>query len=175
MMGFPVYDVYYTGSSGKKQCRPGKFTGRSQDADHWVGQNEAGIEMPFAIWPKTVDNLLGIIYNMFTLYKEVFLMKKIICLVLALVTIFTMTACSVVIPIGATGNNLGSKVGEASTKFLGLFSVNVDEAGKITLVDGDSSVATAAKNGGITKISTVDVKLVLDKVFFTITTVVTGE
>jgi hypothetical protein len=80
-----------------------------------------------------------------------------------LVSIFS--SCSTIHPLNATSNPLGSKVGssEATTVFGICF-------------DGDASIRTAAKNGGITRISTVDVKKT--NVLFVVTTVrtiVTGE
>ncbi len=58
------------------------------------------------------------------------------------------TACSLTVPVAATSNPVGSKVGVASaTGFLHVLWFN-----------GDASIRTAAKNGGITKISTVDFK-----------------
>lgn len=68
-------------------------------------------------------------------------------------------------PIGVTSNPIGSKKGEASrTIVLGLAFGHTD-----------LSLKTAAKNGNITKISTVD--YVVEKKFFTkkVSTVVTGE
>jgi hypothetical protein len=47
-------------------------------------------------------------------------------------------------PIGATSNTVGTKMGQASS------------TGIICIATGDSSIKTAAANGGITKISHVD-------------------
>jgi len=61
---------------------------------------------------------------------------------------------------------LGSKQGKATaTSILGL------------IAKGDSSVATAARNGGITKIKTADVHVnsVLLGAYIEVTTIVTGE
>jgi len=77
-----------------------------------------------------------------------------------------LTSCSLTLPVSATGNDLGSKVGTASgTCFLYQLCFGAD-----------ASVATAAKNGGITKISTVDLttKNVLG-IIVTYTCTVTGE
>lgn len=68
-------------------------------------------------------------------------------------------------PVTATASETGSKTGEATvSSILGLFAT------------GDASIATAAKNGGITKIKTVDYKAfsVLG-IYATYTVVVTGE
>ena len=60
----------------------------------------------------------------------------------------SLTSCSVTVPVNATSNPVGSKVGSASTtSIFGLF-----------FDGGDASIRTAAKKGGITKISTVDFK-----------------
>jgi uncharacterized protein YdbL (DUF1318 family) len=77
-----------------------------------------------------------------------------------------MSSCSVTLPVNATSNPIGSKVGRATaTGYLG-----------ILFFDADASIRTAAKNGGITKISTVDVKhgSILNLIV-TYETIVTGE
>lgn len=75
-------------------------------------------------------------------------------------------SCSSVTPVCATSNALGSKVGESTGTYL---------FGTIPLAGADSSISTAAKMGGITKISTVDEKVKFG--FFTVkkTTIVTGD
>jgi len=79
--------------------------------------------------------------------------------------VLLMTACSVTAPLTATGNPIGKKIGTAKSKtILGL------------TFNGDYSVLTAAKNGGITKVSTVDVKHVNILGFFiSHQTIVSGE
>lgn len=68
--------------------------------------------------------------------------------VVAIVFAAFLSSCSVTLPITATSNPVGDKVGLAkSTQLLGFF-----------FDGGDMSIRTAAKNGGITKISTVDFK-----------------
>lgn len=77
-----------------------------------------------------------------------------------------LTSCSCVNPITATSNPVGSKCGEATaTTFLGVLTLN-----------GDCSIDTAAKKGGIKKISHVDQKVynVLG-IYQTNTTYVYGE
>lgn len=76
------------------------------------------------------------------------------------------TACSITLPQNATSNTVGSKVGTAKgTIILGVFAF-----------DEDASIRSAAKNGGISKISTVDVKYgnILGLIR-TVETIVTGE
>jgi hypothetical protein len=77
-----------------------------------------------------------------------------------------MTSCSLTMPLGATSNPVGNKVGEASgTVFLQVLAFNAD-----------ASIRKAAKNGGISKISTVDVKTSqILGLITTYTTIVTGE
>lgn len=84
---------------------------------------------------------------------------------LAAVGIF-MSNCAITMPVNATSNPVGSKVGTAkATGFLG-----------ILFFDQDASIATAAKNGGISKISTVDIKHTnLLNLIVTYETIVTGE
>lgn len=94
-------------------------------------------------------------------------MKKAL-VVLALVFAFVLVGCMTTVePFAVTSNELGSKVGEASVKFL---------FGYIPLsFNMDLGIQKAAQNGGITKISTVDVKSEQGFLFTTISTVVTGE
>jgi hypothetical protein len=77
-----------------------------------------------------------------------------------------MSNCALTLPVNATSNAVGSKVGTA--KASGYFG--------IIYMNQDASIAKAAKNGGITKISTVDLKQT--SLFNLITTyecIVTGE
>lgn len=77
-----------------------------------------------------------------------------------------MSSCSLTLPVNATSNTVGSKVGRAkATGYLGVLWFNQD-----------ASIRSAAKNGGITKISTVDIKAnnILNLVM-SYETIVTGE
>ena len=95
-------------------------------------------------------------------------MKKFLSLVTIALAALAMTACTTVMPMAATSNPVGSKVGEAS--FTTILFI------PIPLFTQDIGVATAAKNGGITKISTVDLKTYSLLGFYNkISTVVTGE
>lgn len=77
-----------------------------------------------------------------------------------------MSSCSLTLPVNATSNEVGSKVGNAvGTGYLG-----------VLFLGADASIQTAAKNGGITKISTVDLKQTsLLGLIVTYETIVTGE
>lgn len=76
-----------------------------------------------------------------------------------------LAACSVSGPLMVTNNKIGSKRGEASRKiFLG-----------ITFGHTDLSLAKAAKNGGITKIATVDWKVTGGFFSTKYSIIVTGE
>lgn len=72
-------------------------------------------------------------------------MKKV--LLIMSVTLF-LTSCAVTLPVNATSNEVGSKVG--MSKATGYLSV--------LWFDQDASIQKAARQGGITKISTVDLK-----------------
>lgn len=92
-------------------------------------------------------------------------MKKILFSAAA-VAMIGLSSCSITLPVGATSNAVGSKVGKSSgTCYLNILCFGVD-----------ASIQTAAKNGGITKISTVDYtnKNVLN-LLITHETTVTGE
>ncbi|MEA1873874.1 MAG: TRL-like family protein [Bacteroidota bacterium] len=93
-------------------------------------------------------------------------MKKIKAIALTVIAAALFAACSVVLPVNATSNPMGSKVGTASAT--GYFYV--------LFFNQDASIQKAAKNGGITKISTVDMRRndVLG-IIVTYETIVTGE
>lgn len=89
-------------------------------------------------------------------------MKKI--MMLAMLIAFIGTSCTVITPGVATGNE-ALKVGKVKKKlFLG-----------ITFKPVDLSVATAAKNGGITKIATMDYSVRYGFPFRTYELVLTGN
>lgn len=77
-----------------------------------------------------------------------------------------MSSCALTLPVNATSNAIGSKVGKAkATGYLGFLWIGQD-----------ASIQKAAKAGGITKISTVDIKMTnLLGLIATYTTIVTGE
>ncbi|MBL7974779.1 MAG: TRL-like family protein [Candidatus Kapabacteria bacterium] len=82
------------------------------------------------------------------------------------VVAISLSACSMTVPVCATSNPVGSKVGEASgTGYLHGINLGVD-----------ASIRTAAKNGGISKISTVDFKMTdMLGLIQTYTCIVSGE
>lgn len=83
-----------------------------------------------------------------------------------LIAVVMMSSCALTLPVNATGNAVGSKVGTA--KATGYLS--------FLFFDQDASIKTAAKNGGITKISTVDLKRTsILGIIVTYEAIVTGE
>jgi hypothetical protein len=93
-------------------------------------------------------------------------MKKIKMFAALVLATAMLSSCSLTLPVNATSNSVGSKVGTAkATGFLGFLFFNAD-----------ASIKTAAQNGGITKISTVDIKQTsLLNIVVTYETIVTGE
>ena len=93
-------------------------------------------------------------------------MKRKILSLTAIAMIALMSSCSITVPVAATSNPVGNKVGKSSGMgYLGVLVFGVD-----------ASVQTAAKNGGITKISTVDFKRSdILGLIQTYETIVTGE
>lgn len=77
-----------------------------------------------------------------------------------------MSSCALTLPVTATSNTVGQKVGRATaTGYLG-----------VLFFDQDASIKTAAKKAGITKISTVDIKETsLLGLIVTYETIVTGQ
>jgi hypothetical protein len=92
--------------------------------------------------------------------------KKIKLVAIAFLALFIASSCSLTLPVNATGYAVGSKVGTAkATGYLG-----------VLFFDADASIRTAAKNGGITRISSVDIKQTnLLGLIVTYETIVSGE
>lgn len=92
--------------------------------------------------------------------------KKIKAILALVAVVAMMSSCSLILPVNATSNAVGSKVGTAkATGYLGCL-----------FFDQDASISKAAKNGGITKISTVDIKQTsLLNIIVTYEAIVTGE
>jgi hypothetical protein len=93
-------------------------------------------------------------------------MKKVKKFLATAVVGLFMASCSIILPVNATSNPVGSKVGTSeATVYLGVLAF-----------DQDASIRTAAKNGGITKIATVDIKRTdILGLVQTYETIVTGE
>lgn len=93
-------------------------------------------------------------------------MKNVKFYIASLALAAMITSCSLTLPVNATDNPVGSKVGTATaTGYLG-----------VLFFDQDASIKAAAKNGGITKISTVDIKQTnILGLIVTYETIVTGE
>jgi len=91
-------------------------------------------------------------------------MKK-LALSLMAAGVLALSSCSIVMPVTATSNPVGAKVGTAkATIIIGLF------------FGQDASIQTAAKNGGIKEISTVDVKYTnMLNIIQGVETIVTGN
>lgn len=93
--------------------------------------------------------------------------RKMIAVVVALgVVLLLGSSCTSIRPVTATSNPVGSKVGMSrALNVLGFWA------------DSDYSIRTAAKNGGITKISTVDLKesRYVGVTCIILETIVTGE
>ncbi|MDA9905836.1 TRL-like family protein [Cyclobacteriaceae bacterium] len=94
------------------------------------------------------------------------MINKIKTIFLLLAITAMVSSCALTMPINATSNPVGNKVGSAkATGFLGILFFNAD-----------ASIQTAAKNGGITEISTVDVKTTnILNIILTYETIVTGK
>lgn len=93
-------------------------------------------------------------------------MKKLF-IVCALAGLIVLAGCTSISPVTATSNPVGTKVGESSVNYL---------FGIIPLSNpADMSIQKAAQNGGITKISIVDVKYGWYYFWVTKTTIVNGE
>lgn len=98
--------------------------------------------------------------------QKIITMKKIFGLALVALSMMTIASCTTVAPMAATGNNVGKKCGVAEeTRILGIYPFA-----------GDHGIDKAVKNGGIKKISHVDVQTYnLLGILKTTTTKVYGE
>ena len=95
---------------------------------------------------------------------------KLFFLGLAGLLLLGLSSCTVTMPLTATSNPIGNKVG--ISKATGYFG----PAGMGLYFNQDYSIQTAAKNGGISKISTVDVRVTNTLgLIYTYETIVTGE
>ena len=94
-------------------------------------------------------------------------MKKVFGAILAASLVLAMSCTTVSPGASDSGAAANAKRGEATGGFL---------FGRIPVMSADVSIATAAANGGITKIATVDHKAVSYGGFWVVrTTIVTGE
>ena len=94
------------------------------------------------------------------------MIKSLKLFVLSIATLGMLSGCALTLPVNATSNTVGSKVGRAkATGYFGILFFNQD-----------ASIQKAAKNGKITKISTVDIKQTsVLNIVVTYETIVTGE
>jgi len=93
-------------------------------------------------------------------------MKKLKMFAAMISVVALLSSCSLTLPVNATSNPVGKKVGTAvATGYLGYL-----------FLGQDASIRTAAKNGGISRIATVDIKQTsLLGIIVTYETTVTGE
>ena len=93
------------------------------------------------------------------------ILNKIKILTVIILSAITFSACSMITPVNATDNEVGTKVGSSGGgMFLGIY------------FDIDASIKEAAKQGAITKISTVEFRYTnLLGVYQEYTCIVTGE
>ncbi|MDI9341773.1 MAG: TRL-like family protein [Sediminibacterium sp.] len=76
-----------------------------------------------------------------------------------------LSSCSITLPVNASGEPIGKKVGTAKANVILGMAFNAD-----------ASIKSAAKNGGITKVATVDIKhFNALGIFQYYETIVTGE
>jgi|TARA_B100001175_G_C19196310_1_gene489160 hypothetical protein len=85
-----------------------------------------------------------------------------------------LASCSVTTPVTATNNRIGAKVGVATATCL-FGSPLPGSLSSGLVLGGPYTIADAAKNGGITKIATVDVKKQNFLLFTKNSIIVTGE
>ncbi|MDR1375040.1 MAG: TRL-like family protein [Treponema sp.] len=101
-------------------------------------------------------------------------MKKFMLILTVVLAVFAVMACRTTItgPVDASNNPIGSKVGEATASQTFFFGFPLSYTLEVPAYE-------AAKNGGITKIATVDSRFEQQSGFFkktiTYTTIVTGE
>ena len=95
-------------------------------------------------------------------------MKKGLFALAVLVSALFIASCSTVRPIAGATGTVGKKTGEASPAFFAQFPLK-----------GEGGILQAAKNGGITKVGTVDLRIDWPASpaipYYIVTTVVSGE
>jgi hypothetical protein len=103
-------------------------------------------------------------------------MKKIIPGILVLALIILAGCTSITVPVAATANHVGFKVGEATeTRYFGGAFVRMGTNGFLLFYSGDKGLSTAAANGGVSRIATVEQRIDKNPFVVKITTIVTGE
>ncbi len=92
-------------------------------------------------------------------------MKKIILTIVCSAMALALISCSTTVPFAATSNPVGSKMGQSQIAYILIFPIS-----------NDAGIYKAAKNGGISKISTVDIKYTNILNFYrSMDTIVSGE
>ncbi len=95
-------------------------------------------------------------------------MKKVLTAVLVTFAVFFMVSCSTMSPVAGASGKVGSKTGEASQAFWAGLPLK-----------GEGGILQAAKNGGITRVGTVDLRVDYPASpvipYYIVTTVVSGE
>ena len=95
-------------------------------------------------------------------------MKKIALLLVCALALMLVAACTTVLPVAGASGTVGSKMGEAKQAFL--FGLPLK---------GEGGTIQAAKNGGISKVGVVDIRIDFPASpaipYYVVTTVVSGE
>ncbi|MDR1375041.1 MAG: TRL-like family protein [Treponema sp.] len=92
-------------------------------------------------------------------------MKKAI-FALVVLAVLLMAACSTItLPVEITDNPVGDKVGETTESYLFGY----------LYISGSGAYSAAAANGGVTKIATVEKRIVSNPFMTKVTTIVTGN
>lgn len=95
-------------------------------------------------------------------------MKKYVFILFVVFAAIFATSCSTVKPIAGATGIVGSKTGEASQAFFAAFPIK-----------GEGGIYQAAKNGKISKVGTVDIRVDYPASpaipYYIVTTVVSGE
>jgi hypothetical protein len=94
-----------------------------------------------------------------------------------------MASCSTTMPLTVTNNSIGTKVGVAKNNCLSYAPISFNSAmgdfypasGGFCFNDKRYSLADAAKDGGISRIATVDLKMTNMILFYKYELIVTGE
>ncbi|MGI5172672.1 hypothetical protein H0R92_03595 [Treponema sp. OMZ 840] len=94
--------------------------------------------------------------------------KKFAFVMVCALALVLLAACTTVLPVAGATGTVGSKVGEAKQAFVFGFPLN-----------GQGGIKAAAKNGGISKVGVVDVRIHWPASpiipYWEVTTVVSGE
>jgi hypothetical protein len=100
-------------------------------------------------------------------------MKKTMFALVALAVLLVAACSTITLPVAITDNPVGDKVGETTETYFGGYYPGSPYGG--LFLKGSGALSDAAANGGVTKIATVERRIVKVPFITKVTTIVTGN